>query len=366
MIIPVITAIVLYKCWNHVCAWWEFMIPFGVSLVLCFIMKISVESVQTSDTEWWTGTVVTSEYYEPYDEEVPCRHPKYKTVKNPDGTTSEVQDGYEHAYDVDYHPAYWQAIDSNGVSIGVNEPKFNSLCQRWNNKSFVNMNRHYHSINGNKYVTGWDNRDETCEVCVTSHRYKNKLLAANSVFKFPEPDSKEGLFEYPKITGFYDSLFILGGNNPQAERKLAVWNAKHGHEKKCRLMFLVYKDLPIDVALNQENHWQGGNKNEFLVSVGVDDGYNVKWCHIISWTDNEQLKAEVKNYIIQQEKLDLETAVDAVGHKVMATEAVVRKDFREFDYLTVDPPMWTVLLTFFLTLAINIGMAYWIINNDYD
>ncbi len=363
MIIPIITAILLYAYFKHKTKWWEFLIPFGVSLILCFILKWTVEAVQTSDTEWWTGAVQTAEFYEAWDEEVPCRHPKYKTVKNSDGTTSEVQDGYEHAYDVDYHPPVWQVVDTNGITVGVNERKFSELVQKFGNKQFINMHRHYHSINGNKYASNWDGSDDKCEICTTQHRYKNRVIASNSVFKFPEPDSKEGLYEYPLVRGFYDSQFILGGADPVAERKLTLWNARNGHNKQCRLIFALYHDLPFDVALNQENHWQGGNKNEFIVAVGLD-GEKVKWCHVISWTEQEMLKAEVKQFIIEQDKFDLGKSVDVVGEKVQA--GFVRKHFKDFDYLTVEPPMWTVMLTFFLTVAVNVGLSIWIVCNEFE
>jgi hypothetical protein len=355
MIIPIITAIILYAYFKHKTVWWEFLIPFGVSLILCVIMKWSVEAVQVSDTEWWTGAVNFAEYYEAWDETVPCRHPKY------DDKGHFV--GFEHIYDVDYHPPYWQVVDTNGLTVHINDRKFTELTHKFGNNSFVNLHRHYHTINGNKYVTQWDKSDEKCEVCTTSHRYKNRLLASNSVFKFPEPDSKEGLFEYPRIGGYYDSQFILGGNDPVAERKLALWNAHNGHDKQCRLMFLLYNQLPIDIALNQENHWQGGNKNEFIVAIGLDDGI-VKWCHVISWTEEDTLKTEVRNYITSQEKLDLSKSVDVVGEKVK--DGFVRKHFKDFDYLTVEPPFWTVVLTFFLTIAVNVGLSVWIVKNEFE
>lgn len=363
MLIPVVTALILYWKWQRKCLWWEFLIPFAASLILCFIMKVSVEAAQTADTEWWTGAVNYTEYYEAWDEEVPCRHPKYKTVTNSKGQTETVFDGYEHSYDVDYHPPYWQVVDTNGITVGISQQKFNQLVSKFGYKDFRNLHRNYHSINGNKYVSHWDGSDEKCEVCTTKHHYKNKVIASNSVFKFPEPDSKEGLFEYPGVSGSYDSQFILGWDDRVAERKLAIWNARNGPAKQCRLIFLIYKDLPIDVALNQENHWQGGNKNEFIVAVGLE-GDKVKWCHVISWTGQEVLKSEVKQLILSQDKLDVQQAVDAVGNMVKAN--FIRKHFKDFDYLTVEPPFWTVVLTFVLTIAINVGLSVWIIKNEYQ
>ncbi len=365
MCVPVIAVLILYFKWNHKCLWYELLIPFVVSLVICTIMKLSVEGIQTSDTEWWTGSVVHAEYFEEWDEEVSCRHPKYKTVtktRTVNGKTETYteteQDGYEHFYDVDYHSPYWQVIDNNGVTIGINKNKFIELTHKFKNKQFVNLHRNYHSINGNKHVTTWDGSDDKCEICTSEHKYKNRVIASHSVFKFPEPDSKEGLFEYPSINSFYESKFILGSDDAVAERKLSLWNARNGRDKQCRLMFLLYNELPIDVALNQENYWQGGNKNEFIVTVGLNGG-KVKWCYVISWTEQDVLKTEVKNFILSQDKFDLNKSIEVVGDKVKG--GFVRKRFRDFDYLTVEPPFWTVVLTFFLTIGVNVGVSVWVI-----
>ena len=42
-----------------------------------------------------------------------------------------------------------------------------------------------------------------------------------------------------------------------------------------------------------------------------------------------------------------------------------RKDFKEFSYITVDPPTWAVWVTFIITILLTIGLCYWAIVNDY-
>jgi hypothetical protein len=43
----------------------------------------------------------------------------------------------------------------------------------------------------------------------------------------------------------------------------------------------------------------------------------------------------------------------------------VRRQFAEFSYLTVEPPLWMVILTFLLTIGVNVGISYWIIQNEF-
>src|SRR4029077_19599921 len=102
MIIPVIIAVGLYVWFSRETVWWEFIIPFAVSALFCLGAKAIVEKIQTSDTEFWSGWVVNAQYYEDWDETVPCRHPEYATDDK--GNTYFV--GYAHVFDVDYHAPY--------------------------------------------------------------------------------------------------------------------------------------------------------------------------------------------------------------------------------------------------------------------
>jgi hypothetical protein len=43
----------------------------------------------------------------------------------------------------------------------------------------------------------------------------------------------------------------------------------------------------------------------------------------------------------------------------------VKKDFREFSYLHVEPPGWTVALSWAIILLVNAGVAWWIVANEF-
>ena len=43
-----------------------------------------------------------------------------------------------------------------------------------------------------------------------------------------------------------------------------------------------------------------------------------------------------------------------------------RKNFEEFDYISVDPPTWAKWVTFFITLIITVLICYWAVVNDID
>jgi len=371
MAIPVLTALVLFVLFKHRTVWWEFFIPVGVSALLIFICKTCTETLQTLDKEYWGGWVTKAEYYEEWDERVPCRHPKYKAVTRTrsDGSTYTewVFDGYEHLYDVDYHSPYWQVSESNGYTLSVNSNRFDELAMKFGNKKKVDLGRSYHSIDGDKWVATWKGSDETLEPVVTIHSYENRVQASDSIFNFPEVNPEEyGLFEYPRITDYYRCPSILGNSGPahaEANRLLDIWNAKLGAMKQVRIWILVFVDKPYDTALKQEAYWKGGNKNEFIVAIGVDKQRAVKWCYAFSWTEVEQLKVEARNFVIQQKELDLVKVVEWLGPEIQ--KKFVRKQFADFSYITVEPPLWAVILIFLITIAVNVGVSAWIVYNEF-
>ncbi|MDP2860446.1 MAG: hypothetical protein Q8N98_01895 [bacterium] len=371
MAIPVAAAAVLYFKYHKRAVWWEFLILFAITTVLILIFKFTAETMQTMDTEYWGGWITRAEYYEEWNEKVACTHAKYETYTDSDGNIQSRFVGYEHLYDVDYHGPYWQAFESNGFAISINRMKFEELAGKFGNRNFVDLHRDYHTIDGDKYVAAWAGSEENIEPAVTVHSYENRIQASNSVFNFPELSKTEvkenSLFNYPKVTGFYYCPSIIGNGGQtyiEALKKLDIWNAKLGAKKQARMWVLIFVDKPMQAGFLQEQYWKGGNKNEFVMTIGVDNAFNVQWSHVFSWTEAEELKVEARNFAISLEKLDLVKIVDWLAPQI--DKKFVRKPFAEFSYLTVDPPMWSIAVIYLITIALNSGLAIWIVMNQYS
>jgi len=380
LLIPVLTAIVLYIFFNHKTIWWEFIILFAVPALLILIMKILSETSQTTDTEYWGEKITQAIYSEPWDEEVscrheiPCSHPQYCTDK--DGKEYQCgyrhsNDGYEHLYDVDYHSEYWEIATEFNNSERVSQQEFQRLVNKWGNKNFVDKHRDFHSIDGDWYVTYFPKVDDKIECYVTKHTYENRVQASNNIFNYPEVTEEESklyrLYSYPEIYEGYKQKGILGfGDTTQkiAENKVQIINAKLGPKKQVKLFVLVFRNLDEQAAYYQECLWKGGNKNEFIVCIGIDNLMNVKWCKPFSFTENQDIKIETRNYIKRMGKLNLSSIADFLSLEI--EQKFKRKEFKDFDYLTVEPKEWQIVLTFILTLIISVLLSLWVINNEFD
>jgi hypothetical protein len=106
----------------------------------------------------------------------------------------------------------------------------------------------------------------------------------------------------------------------------------------------------------QEQHWKGGNKNEFVVCIGVDKNMKVKWCRPFSWTKKSLPLIRTRNFVQEQEKLDLISTSNFLYGEI--EKNFVRRKFSDFNYLTVELTerqlKWLFIITFILSLILSI------------
>lgn len=368
-----IIAFLLYKFRKNL-TWWEIVIQFGVAIILIVISKAITEKINITDTEYWGSSVVQAEYYEPWNEwitqtctrEVPC------------GTDSQGNTEYcTEIYDCSYceeHSARWQVLvtdySGNLKAIGISQELYQQIIKKFGNSKFVDLSRKYYTKDGDKYVSTWPETFETYHFIASEHTYDNKVQVAKSVFNFPEVTEEEikqyGLFQYPEVDANHDLPTILGpkvsGLN-FAEKKFKYLNGILGPKKLVRVWVLLFNNQPRQAGLLQEALWKKGNKNELVVCVSLDKRENIQWSYVFSWTEKEAVKIETRNFIDEQKKLNLPALADFLYQEIEAKW--VRKKFADFNYLTVEPPLWAVLIAAFIQIIFNVGFGIWIVKNQY-
>jgi hypothetical protein len=360
--IPILAAPALYFVFRHKIVWWEAFIPILVCMLFIAVMKAVVEKSQTTDVEYWTNYAVQACYYEPWVEE-------YDTVETETTTDSK---GRTHTrtyikHHVVHHPPRWEMQNNVGQSEGISKDYFHWLCKIWGNRQRKSL---YHTNqtsigDGGIHWTDWNQDRNTMIVLTSTHWYENRIIASHSVFKFPEIEDKSALFEYPKIEDHTNVPSVLGvPNDDPANRFLCVRNAELGVDKQIRMWVLVFNDAPLQAGIDQESYWQGGNKNELVVCIGTNDKKEVKWCYVFSWTEVERLKIDVRQFIYSQPKLDLRKSVEFMADA--AEKSFIRKEFIDFNYLTVEPPAWAIITTYLITLLIAAGIGVWAVLNDLN
>lgn len=369
MIIPVLFGAYLFFYQKRWMLWWEFLIPFGASFLLIVIFKYSVETVQTADTEYWGNTIVRVEYYEDWNEYIQktCED---KCCCDKDGNNCTIT-YYDCSY-VDYHPARYVAIDSQGEEYSISSDQYASFVRKFGQPTFTELSRNYHTDDGDLWTTTWGGSMKNFEPITTSHTYENRPQVASSVFSFPtvtEQEKKEHkLFEYPEIRSWRKLPGILADSAyavPDSANILMNWlNSTLGDKKQVRSWLLVYRNAPAETGYLQEAYWKGGNKNEVIVMVSLDNANKVQWVKVSSWCEVELLKIEIRNHIKKMKVFDPVNTVKFMHQEINAK--FVRKQFKDFDYLTVEPPTWAIIVTFIVTLLANIGTSLWLVKNHFN
>lgn len=367
LLIPIITAILLFMFYERVVVWWEFLIPFLASLILIVSMKCIIEQVQVSSKEYFGSIVARIEYYEDWNEWIT------QTCTRSCCCDSKGENCGTETYDCSYcryHPAEWRIVCTTGETVSISQTEYEHIKGILGNESFSDLHRDYYTDDGDEYFCVWNNDSSSAVPVTTVHRYENRVKAADqSVFHYEavsKADVKRyALKDYPDMAGSYQLQSVIGDSSAEAllaDKKFNYINGLLGHKRQVRIFVLIFHDQPYEASIYQEWYWQGGNKNEFVICIGIDKAQHVKWCRPVSWTRSENLKAEVKSFVQNQSTLNLLSLADFAQAKI--GQQFVRRSFKEFDYLTVVPPLWAVLLTYLLTLLVNLGLSKWIIENE--
>jgi len=376
IIIPTVTSLLLYFFWNRKVVLLEFLALFACSFISVGIVKLAADSSNTTDTEFWNGVKQEVRWYQEWDEEVPCRHPVYCTRtyecncdskgENCSTCTEEYICGYEHAYDVDYHPQYWYLVTSIN-SYGISELEYNRLLNLYGNKSFVDQHRDFHSIDGDMYSSVWKGQLDILEMVTEQHTYENRVQASKSVFNYPDVDTSDirtyKLYEYPPIINNHQQ-HALGIADKAVEHKLDILNGLLGTKKQLTASILLFRDKTIKAADLQEAYWKGGNKNEFIVCIGVDKSGKATWCKPFSWSEIAEPKITIRNFVLDQDKLDLAAISDFMYKELDAK--FKRKDFKDFEYLSIPITSGQLQAAVIITAILNILIAIWSVYNEFE
>lgn len=368
--IPVIAAVLLLVFFGNKVTLWEIASLVVPTALIILLMNTVMVSYRTGDTEYLGSYIAKVNYYEAWDEEVSCRHSYDCNCSTDKDGKRSCSTCYEHSYDVDYHPEHWTKEDNNGSEYEISKSVYDELKSRFATKTyFVELNRDYHSIDGNDYSTNWAGEPLKSEVITKEHSYTNKVQVSNSIFKFDKIDEKAKLkwklYDYPVVSGYYQHT-VLGYNvDVNTNRKLQYINGFYGKSKQFKMFILFFKNQSMDVAFKQRSYWQGGNKNEFTICIGTDNSGKLNWVKCFSWMDKPELEVEVQDYFNEQGKnINLSDFSDWMPKQI--EQHWHRKQFKDFDYLEIeitDTQMWWILI---IVMIYNVIMSIWIVVNEFE
>jgi len=365
-IVTTITTIILFLFFKNEVLWWEIALLLVASLLTGACFKWVATANLTKDYEYWGTRFERVEYYEDWDEwiEQTCSETCCCDAEGNNCQTTYYDCSYR-----EYHSEYWVKVDHLGNRYNISEAEYIRLKRKMGNSSFKDMHRDYYTDDGDMYYTTWNRKMEDYECISTVHTYENKTQAVKNVFNFPEVDSIDvseyKLFEYPEPSGrsrFYQRN-LLGYKDTKAEHKLQILNGNLGNTKQLKVFILVWQNQPsMQTAALQEAYWKGGNKNEVIISMNIDDDHKPTWCKVFSWSEREDFKIHIRDYVMDQERLNMSSIVDYAHGEL--NKNFSRKEFSDFDYLEVKLQPNQLVLSFLVSIIINLIGAIIVIKNE--
>lgn len=353
----------------------EYAMVIGVSLIVTLIGWLICKHSSTSDIEYIGHYAVKIQYNEEWDEWVE------------ETCTRTVHDGYdkdgneithEEEYDCshrEYHGPEWIMWDENQSDGSwwahhISKETYDRILKRFGCKEkFIDMHRHYYRIDGDRYEAYFDGHRNHLWSFVEPNTYKNKILRSKSIFNFSEVSEEEfkenGLYDYPDFNHCYDQNPIIGYRCPQAVvDSFKYLNGYYGPKYQFRCYVMVWRNRDMNVAMLEKDYLVGGNKNELIVCMSVDNNNNIQWVNSFSWEDKPEIAIGVNYLYNQGEKLDL-MKLNRYLLKNVPTKWT-RKQFKDFEYiehnLTYDEWKWILIFV----IIVNICLSIFVVCNEIE
>lgn len=366
LLIPFITCLVLFIFFRSKVNIIEYLCTLAASFLLYSIFYFVSKSIVESDTEY-LGSYVESIYHEDdWDEWI---H-KTCTRKVPSGRDSKGNTIYKtETYDCSYrqyHPDKWYAKPNIGSSFIIDKYEYDYWRKIWATPEiFIDKKRKYYTIDGD--AQRYDRSNEILKFwnITKSHRYSNPIMRSDNIYSKKKVKDKTGLYEYPEIKN-RDQKNILGISVPSSiDKKWRYINSYYGYKHQIRIYLIFFHNKNADVAFDQINYWEGGNKNEFLIMIGLDGTANVQWVKCHSWSDKPVMDVNIESYISSfiGKNIDLNILADKVISELPNWK---RKEFKDFEYIDYEMSSTLYVWLIISMVILSIICAYVSVTNKLN
>lgn len=313
---------------------------FGFIPIIVTVLVVYIDyQNQVTDYEVWSGHVDGWEHIEEWDEWIP-----------PVTTCSTDSEGKKTCSTT---PGYWEHHDAenyihttDGGSIYVSE-----------------------GTDGKKFNDRWPNDDEVLKEywsygtpSASKHKYENKINASYSIYKHGDINLEDfpNLPDYPiKVRDKINVDRLIGNfeNYDELNKILSLENTRLNSEEIKKQVNLIFVNLGNNsdesYGFALQDHWQGGNKNDFIVSFSTDNKGNIEGVYPFSWSESELLKINVRELFLDDKNIsDMESLVVDVSK--MVESDFVRKEFSDFDYLQINTTFTAKLIIWILNFTLII------------
>lgn len=341
---------------------------FVILLVICeLLIYLALRRAHRVD-EYLSGYSVDVRHHEAWTEKVEY----YESYTDSNGRT-QTRRKVRYVY----HPDIWFTTLNTGEQIDIYEEHYLKICNIWGTGEEWFYPEHVNCVSGGGgQICHFNGKYENGITATYKGLYINYVRNSNSIFKLNRVSKSEaqrlGLIDYPPFD--VDSLdidaviasplasIVNGAYTHLPQRDIQLINAFEGDRAEIHIFVLLFDaSQGIGVAMKQREYWHGGNKNEFVVCLGIGHGKDsksplrVEWCKAFSWCDAPRLESATESWFIAHPDLDFKVFAKWLRGNISLWK---RKEFSDFKYLgkRLSPTRrWLVAL---LTIALSALLAY--------
>lgn len=341
--------------------WWEWGLSALAGFVLSGLFHVMVVVGMTSDTETWSGQIISATY-----------HPWWKAEWMEWETYTDSK-GKSHSRLVTKtkeHPEHWTADASYGSASGtkyINQDFFKVIVAAFGyDKPEPFRPGKPNLVAGDPNDYGASNRTGYVFPVTTAMSFENRIKAAPSLFSFSMPEQPPAncnIFEYPQNSDWTRSDRLLGTASEIGIREWDVLNAELGPGTLVNLMAVGFGPAAgSDTGRIQEAKWIGGKKNDLVMCYGGGTPQKPTWAYCFGWTEEELVKKNLESIFLQG-------PVDASIIPKIRAEVVANyrlKDWTKFDYITIEPPTWAIMVLVAVMAIVQCLVWAWAFKNEEE
>ncbi|MDE6378037.1 MAG: hypothetical protein K2K72_04760 [Duncaniella sp.] len=361
-IVPVLACLLLHFEFDYNGGWTAYLWITLTGEVTAGGLHLLFYRLHTSRTEYLGSLVTDINHEDSWIELVEVRETKTDS-KGQSYTVTRIEERY-HKEKYYFHTSRGTCIDTDcGFYSYVRDlwglPR---ICLSWSSSRIKGGVRH-----GSRYrMADFDEPEQENPdnwVPVTErHSYTNKIQASNSIFKFEKIDKTQaaeiGLIDYPAIS-VHDASCVLSADvsvSQSVDGLFRKFNARYAPEFQMRLYILLFDaERGVSISEMQRAYWQGGNKNEFVVCVGMRNSSEIVWARAFSWADEQTKEVEAAQWLMDHPSVDWQEFHDWLRWHLNDWK---RKEFKDFDYINITLPLWQLLCIIAGTIAENTLALY--------
>mgnify|MGYP006988848465 FL=1 len=376
-LLPILTCLFLYSTLPVSLSWEYYACCVGGSWLLTALIHWLMYRSRISDDEFLGSYINKVTHEEAWTELV------YYIERVPCGRDSNGNTIYKNVQRVRhvFHPELWEMFSSYGTVQRISHSYYDQVRNTWGTPEsrlhFTGAN----IVGGVRFGQAYTFEDILSSYApeenplldtnfssrffplTEEHEYENKVRNSHSIFKFEDISAKRakelGLFDYPPVKHNYQECILGRQFSEEVHHQYELFNAWFGFRHQLHVFILCFNAAKgMGIAEKQRAYWEGGNRNEFVVCLGLD-GDTVRWCHAFSWMDEPVFSVKAEAYFREHEQLDLSAFCTWLQENVTLWK---RKDFHDFDYLTVSLTSTQNYLLLAFTLAVNVGIAALVMN----